>query len=218
MAVTTRWWWVRHDKVHNPENRLYGQSDIAVIIDDTGPYARLAPRLPRDAVWLTSHLSRTRETAAALRPHMEALGHAPPEAVQVPEIAEQDFGDWQGMNLPELREHLGDAFELMWRAPAEARPPGGESFADVIERVGEAIAHINREHAGRDIIAFAHGGSIRAALAVALGLEPGAALSFQIRNLSLTRIDHRTGDDMAPSGGRQPWLVHQVNHLHPDDD
>lgn len=218
MTVVTRWWWIRHDKVDNPERRLYGQSDIKAITGDPGPYARLAPRLPEDAVWICSHLSRTRDTAEALRPHLEALGHSPPEPLVHRDLAEQDFGEWQGLNLSELRTHLGDGFDVLWRDPGNAEPPGGESFAQVIARVGRAVEHFSREHAGRDIVAFAHGGSIRAALAVALKLEPAAALSFQIRNLSLTRIDHLVPGDPPTLGLRNPWQVHQVNHLHPEDD
>lgn len=218
MTKTTRWWWIRHDKVHNPENRLYGQSDIKVILSDAGAYKRLAPSLPYGAVWISSHLSRTRDTAAALLPHLDALGHEPPEILEFPEIAEQDFGTWQGMNLPEIKAHLGGGFDAFRKAPAEARPPGGESFADVITRVAEAVDRITREHAGRDIVAFAHGGSIRAALAMALDLAPGRALSFNIRTLSLTRIDYLDSGGDPRSGLRHPWQVHQVNHLHPEDE
>jgi broad specificity phosphatase PhoE len=88
----------------------------------------------------------------------------------------------------------------------------------MVVRVSDVVTRLNAEHAGRDIIAFAHGGSIRAALAVALDLDPGPALSFNIRNLSLTRIDYVIHDDMPASGLRRPWQVHQVNHLHPEDD
>ncbi|MDH3241398.1 MAG: histidine phosphatase family protein [Alphaproteobacteria bacterium] len=218
MTVVTRWWWIRHAKVDNPERRLYGQNDVKAITDDPAPYARLAPSLPGDAVWLSSHLSRTRDTAAALKPHMVALGHAVPEPLAHADLAEQDFGAWQGLNIQDLKAQLGEDFDILWRDPGGAEPPGGESFAQVIERVGRTITLFSRQHAGRDIIAFAHGGSIRAALAVALKLEPSAALSFQIRNLSLTRIDHLVPGDPPAMGLRNPWQVHQVNHLHPDDD
>ena len=217
MAVTTRWWWIRHAPVDNPERRLYGQSDLDAITDDPAPFARLARRLPGDAVWVTSHLKRTHQTAAALRPHMEALGHRPPEPEPLAELAEQHFGEWQGKTVEELKALLGDGFEQVRRAPAEILPPGGESFAEVIARVASMIDHLTEKHRGRDIVAFAHGGSIRAALAAALALKPGAALSFQIRNLSLTRIDHVIPGDEPPRGSSVPWQVHEVNHLHPDD-
>jgi alpha-ribazole phosphatase len=35
-----------------------------------------------------------------------------------------------------------------------------------------------------------HSGTVRAALAIALGIAPESALSFRVDPLSLTRIDH----------------------------
>jgi len=61
-------------------------------------------------------------------------------------------------------------------------------------------------HAGRDIVAVAHGGSIRAAVAHALGLAPEAALALSVDTLSLTRLDH-----IAGPGAGQDWRVAQLN-------
>jgi broad specificity phosphatase PhoE len=76
----------------------------------------------------------------------------------------------------------------------------------VVARVSGAIHRLVAEQAGRDIIAVAHGGTIRAALALALGLEPEAALAFTIENCSLTRIDHIEGP-----GQGHGWRVVTVN-------
>jgi alpha-ribazole phosphatase len=62
-----------------------------------------------------------------------------------------------------------------------------------MERVSAAIRRIEERYAGRDIIAVAHGGTIRAALAAALDLAPEAALAFHIDNCSLTRIERHDG-------------------------
>src|SRR5579871_3908497 len=85
------------------------------------------------------------------------------------------------------------------------RPPLGESFADVVDRVAAAVEAISLAEAGRDIVVVAHGGSIRAALAHALALDPERALDFAIDNCSLTRLDHFAGE-MA-------WRVGAVNIL-----
>lgn len=217
MTVTTRWWWIRHAPVDNPERRLYGQNDLDAICTDGTALRRLAAILPDDAVWLASHLKRTHQTAEALRAHVSASGRAAPEIIPLPDLAEQHFGAWQGMSLAELRAHLGEEFQKLWTAPGSAEPPDGESFADVIERVRACIADVNRHHGGRDIVALAHGGSIRAALAVALDVGPDAALSFQIRNLSLTRIDHVVPGEEPGFGSVRPWLVHEVNLVHEED-
>ena len=49
------------------------------------------------------------------------------------------------------------------------------------------IERLNVEHRGRDIVAVTHGGTIKVALALALGLDPQAALSFLVENCSITR-------------------------------
>ena len=46
----TRWWWVRHAPVPNPEARCYGQSDKDCDVTSHDLYARLARLLAECAV------------------------------------------------------------------------------------------------------------------------------------------------------------------------
>jgi alpha-ribazole phosphatase len=192
---TTRWWWVRHAPVTVNDGRIYGQTDPACDCSDTAAFAGLAALLPRAAIWVTSHLQRTHLTAAAII----AAGLPGPDPMPGPDVviesdlAEQHFGDWQGRRYSELPVLLGDAYHRFWLAPATHAPSGGESFVAVMARVAGAISRIERRHAGRDIIAVAHGGTIRAALAAALDLAPEAALACRIDNCSLTRIERHDG-------------------------
>jgi alpha-ribazole phosphatase len=199
----TRWWWIRHGPVHNPDRRLYGQNDIDAHFPDDNALAALRGQLPRDALWLTSGLKRTHQTAAA-------LGRDLAECHRHPTLNEQHFGDWQGLDFASLKQ-LGADFERLWNDPGETRPPGGESFADVLDRVGETVTRLTAKHAGRDIVAVAHGGSIRAALALALGLDARAALGFRIDTLSLTRIDHVPRGAEPSPGSLTRWQVGGVN-------
>ncbi len=199
----TRWWWIRHGPVHNPDRRLYGQNDIDAHFPDDDALAALRGQLPRDALWLTSGLKRTHQTAAA-------LGRDLAECHLHPTLNEQHFGDWQGLDFASLKQ-LGADFERLWNDPGETRPPGGESFADVLDRVGQTVTRLTAKHAGRDIVAVAHGGSIRAALALALGLDARAALGFRIDTLSLTRIDHVPRGAEPSPGSLTRWQVGGVN-------
>ena len=63
----TRWWLVRHAPVQNPERLVYGRSDMQVDLSDEKKLRAVARHLPRDAVWMTSHLSRTLDTALKLQ-------------------------------------------------------------------------------------------------------------------------------------------------------
>ena len=202
--VRTSWWWIRHAPVVVDEGRIYGQRDLPCDCSDAGLFSRLAAILPRRAIWVTSRLSRTRETAEAI---LAAGDFEKPQALlQETDFAEQHLGDWQGLDRESFLKDRKQEPGMFWYASAEERAPNGESFVDVVARVGAAIARINEAHRGSDIIAVAHGGTIRAALAIALGLPPRGGLAFTTDNCSLTRLDHYRGGD---SGG---WRVVTVNH------
>jgi len=198
----TRWWWVRHAPVHVDEGRIYGQRDLPCDCSDAPVFASLATLLPQDAIWVTSHLSRTVQTAQAI----QAAGHfASPEIHQDKDFAEQHLGDWQGLDRQSFllgRQQEPDSF---WYAAADERAPNGESFVDVVERVSTGVARVNRAHPGKDIIAVAHGGTIRAALVIALRVPPRSGFAFTIDNCALTRLDHYEGKRGAG------WRVTTVN-------
>lgn len=205
MSSMTRWWWIRHAPVPDG-GRIYGQSDLACDCGDAAVFAGLAAELPAGAVWVTSNLVRTTQTA-------EAILAADPgkftgvEANAVSELAEQHLGEWQGLDRKAFYAERRVGTHALWFGPADERPPGGESFTDLVERVAPAITRLNAQHRGRDIVAVTHGGTIRAALGLALGLAPQAALAFSTDNCSLTRLDHlSTGD-----GGPGLWRVVTVN-------
>ena len=196
MRSTTRWWWLRHAPIAGSDGRIRGHDDVPCRALGAAEQAALADSLPTGAVWIASHLSRTRDTA-------EAISGRQPRIEE--DLAEQDFGRWQGMTWDEVRDRDGDAWRTFWEDPAATPAPGGESFAETAHRVTGTVHRLTLEHAGRDIIAVAHAGTIRAAIAQALGQGHGAALLIAIDPLSLTRIDHGGGG----------WRVISVNETFP---
>ena len=64
--VRTRWWWIRHAPVRVDEGRIYGQKDLPCDCSEVRVFDGLAAALPRNAVWVTSNLMRTHQTAAAI--------------------------------------------------------------------------------------------------------------------------------------------------------
>jgi alpha-ribazole phosphatase len=208
MGVVTRWWLVRHAPVTVNNGRCYGQTDVPCDCSNDAAFAGLARLLPRDAVWVTSPLRRTHMTASGIvRAGLPGPDPIPgPGVIVEPDLIEQHFGEWQGVTYAELAERNGNQWPRFWLAPAHHAPPGGESFVELLARAHPAILRLSDEHAGRDIIAVTHGGTIRAALALALDLAPEATLAVSIDNLSLTRIEHFPGANAA-----HPWRVATVN-------
>jgi alpha-ribazole phosphatase len=207
--TVTRWWWIRHAPMKGAAGRVTGQLDLDADCSDLDRFAQLAARLPENPVWLTSQLKRARQTLEVLQTACGVPSGGVPSngggVVIERDLAEQDFGAWQGRTYAELEETEADAYKKFWIAPGTMRPPGGESFADVMMRVARAVEGRSEENRNRDIVAIGHGGSIRAAVAQALGLGPARSLSLQIDPLSLTRLD-RIADKSGVS-----WSVACVN-------
>ena len=122
-VVMTRWWWVRHAPVRSDGGNIYGQTDIACDTGDREVFEAVAKILPRRAVWYASNLQRTHQTAEAIW----ATGFPRPAAmIHIPAFAEQNLGQWQGMN----------------RAAFLASRPVGRSLSAT--RIGDTFAFANR--------------------------------------------------------------------------
>jgi broad specificity phosphatase PhoE len=204
--TTTRWWWVRHAPVREDNGCIYGQKDLGCDTSDRIVFEAVGKILPRNAVWYASNLKRTHQTAQAI---WAAGFPKPSDMPQVSAFAEQHLGELQGMNRAAFYASLPPGRH--WLTGVDEPAPGGESFMDLYNRVCAAIERINAEQAGRDIIAVAHGGTIRAAIGLALGGQPEKSLAFDIDNCSVTRHDHLSSANYTgwrlPMVNQQPWIA-----------
>ncbi len=193
----TRFWLIRHAIVEeNARARLYGQNDVPLcpqsLVSQVSTYQALGNRLPRQAAWLVSPLSRTRLTAAAIwhaANDVPGLAPAAGEAAVEPGLIEQHLGEWQGLRHAELPSRLAGSAHPFWPVGPAELPPGGESMIQVIGRVGDAMERLADAYRGRDVIAVSHGGAIRAAIAHALEMSPDASLRLAVQNLSLSIVE-----------------------------
>ena len=94
MSTITRWWWVRHAPSMGGQGIIHGQDNVNANLSDTGAIKRLGKRLPKDGLWFSSNIRRTIETAK------EISGGVIP--TEIPEFAEQHFGQWNGLKWKEL--------------------------------------------------------------------------------------------------------------------
>jgi broad specificity phosphatase PhoE len=205
-VIATRWWWVRHAPVREDDGCIYGQKDLGCDTSDRVVFTAVGKILPRNAVWISSNLKRTHQTAEAIW----AAGFPRPAAMKhEAALAEQHLGQWQGMNRAAFvaSRPVGSH----WFADVDEPAPGGESFMDLYGRVRAVIERTNVEHAGKDVIAVAHGGTIKAAIGLALDHRPAQGLAFDIDNCSVTRIDHLASAGKSiwrlPMVNQQPWIA-----------
>jgi alpha-ribazole phosphatase len=198
----TRFWMLRHAMVEeNARAMLYGTMDVLLCPEHLAAqaplYRLLAQRLPRPAHWVVTPLSRTRRTAEAIF----AAGYPPADTDINPALVEQALGKWQGLPHADLPARLTLPAHAFWPLGAYERPPGGESMAEVMVRVGDAMEAMAERYGDADVIVVSHGGTIRAAVAHALSIGAENALHLAVQNLSLTRLERHA----------QAWRVVSVN-------
>ncbi|GJE11742.1 MULTISPECIES: histidine phosphatase family protein [Methylobacterium] len=176
-------YFIRHGQTDwNAEGRLQGGRDTDLNALGETQAAAAAERLAvlagpglAGADFVASPLKRTRRTMEILR---AALGLSPEDYRTDPRLREIGFGAWEGSTWSEIRRRDPAGAAGRERDRWRHRPPGlgGESYATLVERVGPALAGLER-----DTVVVAHGGVARAAL-VALGhLDPYAAPRLGIR-------------------------------------
>ncbi len=144
-----------------------------------------------DAIYCSSML-RARMTAAPL-----ALSHnLPYRCTEL--LQEMSFGEWEGLPLDEIGRRWPREMELFLTRPGEWQPPGGETFAEAVERSKKALAYIfSQEGHDKDIAVVSHGGLIRCLLCVFLGLPLNNFWKLCVHNVSVSVIREWDGNFMA---------------------
>ena len=122
------------------------------------------------ALVLSSPLARARETAAL----------AGFEVQLDPDLVEVDYGDYEGLTTPEIREERPGW--TLWRDGS----PGGETLAAAGERVDRVIARALA--ADGDVAVFAHGHVLRVLAARWLELPPEQGARFALDTASISEL------------------------------
>jgi broad specificity phosphatase PhoE len=115
-----------------------------------------------DAVYASS-LQRARETAEIVAA-TKGL-----EVTTVPDLREVDVGSWSGLTRAEAEQRFPEGF-ARWLGGAEGWTDG-ETYHELGARVVRAIRQIADANDGGRVLVVAHGGSVRAVHAAALGVD-----------------------------------------------
>jgi len=110
-----------------------------------------------------SELKRSKETAEIL-----AVGREIPVQLKAG-LREIDLGQWEGKTFPSVRRRFPSEFEARGLDFGGYRPPEGESFRDLQERVLPIFHEIVRTARG-NVLIVAHAGVNRVILCYVLGM------------------------------------------------
>jgi broad specificity phosphatase PhoE len=173
----------------NRSRRLMGQFDMPMNLAGRQEAASLAARLREsriDALY-SSDLARAMETARIVA---TAVGIEP---VPLAELRELDVGTAVGKTREELRLECPELFSEAWM---DTPFPGGESYAQLTERVGHALCELLARHEEKIVVVIAHGGTIRAGVAALTGIPLVRLIGLTVANGSITQLTAASEDEV----------------------
>lgn len=180
----TRLLLVRHGQTEwNCQQRYQGHSDVP--LDTTGEQQalQLAGRLSRepiDAVF-SSDLKRAAATARPIAArHRLDVQHTL-------RLREMNFGAFEGLTYTEVQSTYPQDLAA-WEANRNQPPPGGESFARLIDRLSAFGAEVRDSCSTQNVLVVGHGGSLRVLLCLLLGLTPEKHWQFKVDPASWSEI------------------------------
>ncbi|MFD5343828.1 bifunctional RNase H/acid phosphatase [Streptomyces anulatus] len=150
---------------------------------------------------VSSPLRRCRETAAAVAGRLGL-------DVRIDEgLRETDFGAWEGLTFGEVRERYADDLTAWLASPDTAPTGGGESFAEVAERVADARDRIVARYAGRTVLLVTHVTPIKTLVRLALGAPPEALFRMELSAASISTVAYYA------DGNASVRLLNDTSHL-----
>ena len=162
-------YFVRHGETEwNLESRLQGGGDSPLTALGREQARRAGETLaevipaPSAVAFVASPLGRARTTMEIL---LERLGFAHTSYKTDERLAEMRFGAWEGLTWPYIRSSLSDAWSAREAQKWTYAPDGGESFAQVAERVRAWMQSLSG-----DVVAVGHGAAGRVLRGLYLGM------------------------------------------------
>ncbi len=211
-----RLYFLRHGQTEWNARRLFqGQSDIP--LNDRGrEQARENAVLMRD--WFgrrglvpsfscvtASPLQRAHETARIVVDELSRVPGAsvpPMDAIRLdPGLMEQDYGEWEGLALDEIRQRFPGSVERQFASMRSFTADGGEPLSHLRERVLKSICRLPEES-----LVVGHFGTLYAIMVTLWPVDPGTYPEipqdafFILDGDTIIRVDamHPDGFEVTP--------------------
>ena len=184
--MKTSLYFIRHAEVEETYHRVFG-GRIDMGLSDRGHQqaAALAGWL-RNRTFDTVYTSPMQRVQLTLAPFRE---HHTNEPVVLDGLREVDFGAWTGFGWNAVEEKFGmSAFDWLEHME-EGRIHEAEPIDTFRQRVAQSIHLVLEQSRGKTVAVFAHGGVIRMALSVLLGLPMRKFEHFDIDYASVSWVD-----------------------------
>lgn len=193
---------VRHGETQfNRELMFRGRTEVPLNRRGRGQAKLAAEALAKKKVArvFTSPLARAQQTAKPIADKLSL------PYMQLEALTDMDFGSWTGLSLEEVGERFPKELEGWKNEPARANIPGGETLAEVQERVMPAVLE-ELASADEGVVLVTHRVVLKTVICGLLGWGEAGFWRFRIDTGSLSIFENTTR-------GARCTLLNDTSHL-----
>jgi len=186
MGDATTVWLVRHGHAAGIEGRCCGRYDAPLSSTGIEQAKQVARQLFPESLShiYSSNLCRAIQTAEIVaEPHRL-------QVERIPELAEMDFGDLEGMRFEDIEERFPEVFRSWMTCPMETQFPNGENFRAMTNRVLGAFDRLLERHRFESIGIVAHAGVLRIVLCRALSVSESEFFHLPQPHGAINRVQY----------------------------
>ncbi|GHH52574.1 histidine phosphatase family protein [Streptomyces candidus] len=150
---------------------------------------------------VSSPMRRCQETAHAVAAHLGLIVQAEND------LREADFGAWEGLTFPEVRERYPDDLSA-WLASPESAPSGAsETMQQVVHRVAAVRDGLLARYGGATVVVVSHVVPVRTLIRLALQAPPRTLFRMEVSAASLSTVTY------DPDGTATVQALNDVHHM-----
>ncbi len=177
---------VRHGETHENRDRIsQGHSDGTLTRKGKVQSSKLAKRLLTEKIEVIycSDLGRCKDTILPFTKKSKI------PIVFTDRLRERNSGVFQGRPHEEMKKWYSDFLKENKVDSYSIRPPKGESYYDLMDRIGKFVEWLRKKEAGKNVLLVSHGGPLVAVMLHLFGQSPQAYYKkYRQDNASLTIV------------------------------
>lgn len=185
---STEIYFVRHGQTDFPTDRIYCDDREDPALNRAGLMQAKSAAVyfqdkDVDAI-LCSPALRTRMTA------QEVADVTGAPVAYNEQLRERRFGKWEGLYFDEIEKQYQEEYIKWKKDPVHYTPEGGETIAQVGDRVAKTVRELIRDHRGGKLVVVSHVGPIRLGVCLAFDIPTDMYRQIRIDYASINKIDY----------------------------
>lgn len=180
---------IRHAETDwNREGRIQGYCDSPLSDEGRAQTMKLWKRLSK----MKFSAAYSSDSGRCIDTARRALGRSDIPLETTADLRERNLGKWEGRLWPDVAKEDAEG-AVQYKKSARFKPPEGETWLEMQERVNRAVSRILTEQTGRKVVIFTSGGPVRSTVMSAVKADADGWAGWSTWNTGVSTLENKEG-------------------------